>query len=192
MELGSGCWSVIASAGARYLYLEQTYSAFHPAVPRINLVDGLLVDRDFQQDVLLSRQTFTGAGPTLGLEIMRGMRESRCSLYASGRGSVLFGRGRQQASLNQFFLDEDFDDAGNVIQVDTSTVVSNADARGWDVLTIGEIELGAQFHMTKGNSQIFVRPALVGMMYWDGGNASNRAGNDFGLVGVSLSAGVGF
>lgn len=185
-----GGFDLVGSGGVRYAYIEQTYNVFHPGVTTTGAFFGLGFDpgaTTFVSDTLASRQTFTGAGPTFGMEVIRRMSEGRFGLFANGRGSVLFGRGHQESDLASVRTTS----FTGVAPFTTSTR-TRTDSGNWDVLPVLELEVGAQINLGAGdNATLFVRPAFVGQAWFDGGSATSRTG-DFGLVGFSLTAGIGF
>jgi hypothetical protein len=180
-----GCWELTTFAGARYTYLEQSYLAISPGVPNTDGIDGVVVGTDVTRGVLQSRQTFNGAGPTLGLEALRQVGDSGFSLYGSGRGAVLFGRGRQQTTFNTATAIDPLTGAPPI----GFDFVSVTNEEGFDVLSVAELELGVQWGRKVGDFEVFVRPSVVSHFYFDGGSSSSRSG-DFGLFGGALAAGL--
>jgi hypothetical protein len=186
-----GNCSFLFSGGGRYLHTAQSYGAVLPGVFRTDIgATGVLVDRDLTEEAVLSRRTFTGGGPTVALDAMHRLGQSNLSLFGAGRASLLYGHTRQSVQTNTFFYDEDFDAAGNVVQVDTTTVTTSSATSGNRLLSVLELELGLEWTRPIGRGAEFVlRPAAVAQLYLDGGNASSASGN-FGLYGFLLSGGI--
>lgn len=159
-----GCINLVFSGGGRYAFMEQTYNVFAPG-----------------DSFLLSRTTFTGAGPTVSLEGTRRLGDSFVSLYGGSRGSLLFGRSR----------------SSSVIDNDDGTFLG--DHKWFDVRGILELELGLQWSRDYESVGLFVRPGVVGQLYLGGGNARNSSnvlgtptGDNFGLFGYMLTVGAEF
>src|SRR5207248_2063779 len=141
---------VTASAGVRYAYLEQTYNVFHPGVTTTtitNLAVGIgpplqITSTNFQSDTLISRQTFTGAGPSLGMDMTRGLGDGRLALFASSRGAVLFGEGHQELENRQFVRSQ----STAAAPVLSNPTRARTDSGGWDVLPVLEMQVGAQLN----------------------------------------------
>src|SRR5262249_34157977 len=72
-------WWVLIGGGVRYAQLTQDYS-FNSASPALGPTGAV----NFHQ-------AFHGVGPTLSFEIHHSLHDSGIGLYATGRGSVLFG-----------------------------------------------------------------------------------------------------
>lgn len=186
----AGNWQLIVSAGGRYAYIEQTYSAFHAGAVRTDTVAGVVTARDQTTDSLESRQTFTGGGPAVGLEVIRRLGCSNFGLYTNARGSLLFGRSRQNVIQNSR-IQSDVIVAGATLATVDNSVITTAQASSFNVLPILELEAGAQWAAPLGNLEFVIRPAAIGQVYFDAGNATTRDGN-LGLFGFMLSAGVRF
>lgn len=155
-----GHLDLVLAGGVRYSHQKQTYDAF---------ADGLGIQ---------SSSGFTGVGPTMGVDALCPLGSSKFSVFGSARGSLLFGRGHQEAVA--------FGDG-----------VAHADSRRFDTEGVLEAEVGLQWERCLGNVQLLVRPALNSQLYIGGGNArgvtddfGRVSSSDFGLVGAALSAGI--
>ena len=170
-------WSVLGSLGARYAQLQQKYKA-----QRFGIDDTF--------ELLDSNQEFEGFGPTASLEVHRQLSDSGFSLFASLRGSVLFGESTQTAK--QWFDD---------------IPVAQARNTGLDVTPVGESEIGARWSYDQGILRFFVDAAVVGQVWWGAGNSAgsqylgalpplplNYPDNNsmLGLFGGRCSAGIAF
>jgi hypothetical protein len=181
-----GC-DLKAAGGVRYAFIEQTLNGFHPGLP-FGSSTGALAEQA-TSSLLISRQTFTGVGPTVALEALRRLGDSNFSLYGNARGAALFGRGRVNSEFTSSSIFGFTTPA--LMPLQTFQNVSTNRSSTWDVLPIAEFEIGFQWGRQMGGLDVFFRPAFVGQVYFDGGNASNRS-SDFGLVGGALTAGVRF
>src|SRR5581483_9181150 len=120
------------------------------------------------------------------LEAIRKIGDSNFGLFGNSRVGLLFGNRKQVASSSTVLNEA----VANGVAVNTTTVfLANGATSGFGILPIVEMEAGAQWTRCLGNFELVVRPAAVGQVYFDGGNATGRTGN-FGLVGGMLTAGV--
>ena len=137
-------WTTLdLGAGVRYARVAQRY--FHSEDPAANdLIDS--VD---------SRHVFEGAGPTL---LLRGRTPitGRLTAIADFRYSLLFGDYTQQATSL----------ADNVL-------VANRIHSTDDFLSIGEIEVGAEYAMPLRRVELFLDSAFVAQIWQGAGNSSN-------------------
>ncbi len=157
-------WDVVGSAGLRYASVEQHYTA--QLRTGAGALAGLL---DLQHRI-------EGIGPTLAIETRRPLF-SGLTLFASGRGSLLFGQ-----SQATFVGGEDLDLATPF----HTTYHSSQDS----LLPIGEMQLGGEWWSpTSSVGQFFVRSALETQFWNSVGSASSENGN-LGLIGFSLGVGL--
>lgn len=150
-------WIHIA-AGARYAELAQSYDAFlqsTPASPGASTV----------ASTLLSSHDFRGAGGTLALDAGFTLGDTGISLFCIGRGSLLYGVGRENASLRTVTTNP-------LGQVTTQTLDPSASQDR--VLPVGEIEIGAEYARYFGRARFFVRTALANQIWFGAGNAANN------------------
>ena len=132
------------SAGGRYTHIQQTY---HHVESPLTALD----------DIVDSSQSFNCFGPSIGGEIRRSILNSGLSLYANGRGSILFGRSSQQAT--------------NI----NNNVVTNIGAyANWDVMPTLETELGMLWERDTSRGRLFLDAGLVGIAFFGAGNAANN------------------
>jgi Legionella pneumophila major outer membrane protein precursor len=171
--MGGDNWSLIGSAGVRYVHLNQSYSlgVFDPT-------NGITK--------VYSVNNFNGAGPTLAIEGRRQIGASPFALYGSARGSIVFGEAHQWA---------------NIADPVNGTMVFGG--RQTSVLCIGEMELGAEWRLAlgRGRSSFYTQLGCVGQ-FWTGAgnpsqalsvNTSNIApGSNFGFIGGVIRAGIDF
>jgi hypothetical protein len=181
---------VTFGGGIRYAYLQQTFNVFHPGVTISTGTE--VVTSTTASDLVLSRQTFDGVGPMVSLEALRRLGCSNFSLYGSARGAILFGHGHEEAaSLSRTTNTQTIGTTGQVLSINTTNNTTTSDNARWDLLPILEVEVGAQWSREMGGANVFLRSGFVGQAYFGGGSANSTL-NDFGLVGVSIGAGVQF
>jgi hypothetical protein len=174
-EVETGCWWLTFSAGGRYCHVSQDYTA-----TRFN--------ETTLRETLLSSHTFNGMGLTAAIEGHRPLGLLGLSLYASTRGSLLYGRKEQAA-----FLDS------------TTDLAARYDHE--DVLPEVEMEIGFEWRGEVGCCQLFVQTAVVGQAWFGIGNASRTSAATstitpfrgapvddamLGFFGGTLQAGVKF
>jgi len=156
---------LLFSGGIRYARMDQNFRA---------------TDID---NFVSSEHDFEGVGPTVALEGRHRLGNGSLTLFATGRGSVLFGESNWTASdaVDALFRTND-----------------------GDVLPIGELQLGVDWSReTRRGGLAFLRVALEGQ-YWisagsgmktDLGTSSNDGGvadpqePDMGLIGFTIGAG---
>lgn len=175
-EFRWGPWSLRGSAGGRYAYLQQTY-------------DWLEANTAGDTDSLNSFARFSGAGPTIALEMRRVLPSGNLEAYALGRGSLLYGRFFQRA--------DNF--AGGAL---ANTGRREED----DFLPIGELEAGLEWSWDLDRYRLFVSAGVFGQVWFGAGNSSDssptfngglldpnaQSRRDLGLLGVAVSAGIQF
>lgn len=148
-------WDLLLAGGVRLASISQTYNAFVP--------------QSFMNAVL-STNYFQGIGPTLALEARRALGTTGLSLYASGRGSLVYGSAHQVATVpDQQETAQDHRDLG---------------------MAIGEAELGIEFGRNFGGSWLFGQVALVGQEWFGAGSASRSSVNVLpggGFVGAAYT-----
>ena len=184
---------VSLSGGGRYAETTQTYDAMlvsNPAVPGAGTV----------RSDLRSSHHFDGFGGTMSLEVGVPILESRWSVYANGRGSLIYGSMREAANLTTTT-----DTPGGITTVQIQSASSIQDR----LLPIAEFELGTEYALRVKRFQFFTRAALVNQVWFGAGNASNNqtitgTGNalavpltqvadnhiNLGLFGLALTGGV--
>jgi hypothetical protein len=186
-ETEVGRWNLLFSGGFRYAHLSQDYNAlevsqsFPPIFLGRPLV--LLPEPQVRQIAAVSSgHNFNGAGPTLALEARRPIGNSRFSLFANIRGTMLFGRSKQlveQPTITQFSF-----------FIPTTTIVDTTAASVHDtVLPVAELEMGVEYARTWGAIRPFLRTGLVAQTWFDAGSASQLDGN-LGFLGLSVTAGL--
>jgi len=174
-----GRWSFLASAGVRYVHYSQDYQF-------------IALDPVFGNTTASSGNNFNGAGPTLSVEMRRliGFNDgpgdgTRVYLYASARGSLLYGASHQFATGSIGFSVSD----PNFVASQTT------------VVPVGELEIGAEWTNTFGRLRFFAQAAFIGQAWCGGNNASaGIAGfefgtgvlSNFGFVGGVVRAGINF
>lgn len=130
-------WDLLFVGGLRLASLDQAYNAYA------------------NHQTLLSSSTFSGIGPTLGLEARRQLGGTGFNLYGSGRGSILFGSAHQIAAIPALSLvANEHHDIG---------------------LPVAEAELGLEYSRYVGASRFFGQIALVGQEWFGAGSASRSS-----------------
>ncbi len=183
--------SLLVSAGVRYAHIGQSFDG--------NVT--LATDDADATATLRSHHTFNGAGPTVALQAHRVIGQTNLSVYGLSRGSLLYGESRQRASTtipDSFTVDADV----------VSRTVSSATALTSDSLRpVMELEVGTNWTRSLGAFDLFAESGLVGMVWFNAGNAANSealigtgfetVGSDstnhnLGLIGLRFSTGVRF
>jgi len=179
------------SAGLRYLHASQDYNAveFNPA-PEVLAGGGVLAQPTSQ--AVFSGHNVNVAGPSAGIEGRIPVGGTGLSLYSLSRGSLLFGEGKQTAVYAA--APQDGTLAPGVAT--GGALNSGANQVRDTLLPTLEIEFGTEFAREMGNSAVFFKTSLVGMLYYNLGNPA-RVGNigdprinSMALWGVSVGAGV--
>jgi hypothetical protein len=181
-----GPWQLRASAGARYLHLQQGYTATLTNA-------GAMAVSEFQ--TLQSDRNFTGAGPTVCFEAQRQIGASAFGLFGSVRGSYLMGTLHELAVFQQAISDPlNVTPAGSQL---TQTSAVSSTARG---LAVAELEAGLEYRFNlwspetgRGGSALvlLVRLSAVSQTYLDAGNATSRNGS-LSLFGTRFLAGLSY
>jgi hypothetical protein len=156
-DLQLGRWLLVASGGLRYAHLAQTYNVDLQGTEVAVAPPGNTIS------ILRSGHSFNGAGPTAGLEVWRQLGDSGLSLYSSTRGALLFGGGKQEATIASRYTGQ-----GNPVDED---LVSRSSRRD-DLVPVGELEVGVEYGSPWAGTYVFIRTALVGQVWCDVGNAS--------------------
>jgi hypothetical protein len=170
-------WSVLASAGLRYVKLDQDYNYTE-------------LNAGGSTDAVNSTIQFDGAGLTFAMEVRRMLGRSGFNLYALGRGSLLYGTYDQQAS-----------------QVVADAPFASASRSDDDFLPIAELEAGLGWVKTFHHVSCFLNLGVVGQVYFGAGNSSDssptfngigvldpnaQSRRDLSFLGISLTAGLRF
>jgi hypothetical protein len=157
-------WSLMLSAGARYLQSAMDYR-------------GVLVNAAGPlTETVAFGHNFYAAGPTICLGGYWYLDEDRWAVYFSTRGSLLVGNSRQTFSSSQ----QDIASVSNLF-----TQLDDA------VVPIGEIELGLAWTPDLGDVAAVVQAAVVDQTYFGVGSPS-QVGGDLSLFGFQVSFGVGY
>ena len=141
-------WQWEAAGGLRWSRVEQDYLAIREtSVPTI----------EFPR---LVRHHFDGLGPTLALEGRRGLGHRGCMVYGKVRAAVLAGKTEEVAI--------DYQSSAGELENDGK-------AARWDLLPVGELELGLRHAQCYGTVGTFCEFGLVGHVWFGAGNASNSS-----------------
>jgi hypothetical protein len=172
-------WSLVASAGGRYLTLNQGYHAM-----LFNAGGGLPVSELQQFD---ATRSFIGGGPVAGIFGTLQLGCTGLSLYANLRGAFAVGHSGESVRFVQVVNDP----AGLIPPgVPGTLVLVPTASRSIDhVVSVAEVELGVQYEFSLWRSLVFFRAGAVNQTYFDAGNASQPTGN-LSLFGLLLSAGM--
>ncbi|MFN0021155.1 MAG: Lpg1974 family pore-forming outer membrane protein [Pirellulaceae bacterium] len=139
-----GAFTGQLSAGGRYTRIQQSYH--HVETPQSGL-----------DDIVDSSHSFDGFGPSLGAEVKRSLLNSGFSLYANGRGSLLFGKSSQQAT-----------------NINNSAITNIGSFSNWDVMPTMETELGILWERDTDRGRLFLDAGVVGIAFFGAGNAANN------------------
>jgi hypothetical protein len=198
-EVNNCAWSFLFAAGIRYAELRQDYRAIRNAKTLVGTENGVEVPLfDIPAATLNSSHEFEGFGPTVAVEVRHAIGDSGLSLFTSGRGSLLYGE--REHNVRLYSLDEVND---VLITADGASDSDN------DLITVLELELGAEYGLDMGGSRVVLQAALVGQTWIGAGNATRsnavnpldlniglgNGGEDdcnLGFFGVTLTAGVDY
>lgn len=160
------------SAGGRYTRIEQSYQ--HVESPLTAL-----------DDIVDSQHSFNGFGPSLGAEVRRNILASGLSLYANGRGSLLFGKSWQQAT-----------------NINNNVVTNFGSYHSWDIVPTLETELGILWQEDTQRGRLFFDAGVVAVAFFGAGNSANNQillnstddqadkNATLGFFGFKLAAGI--
>lgn len=175
-----GNWSFLASAGGRYMQLDQHYQA-----TLVNTGNGLGASELQQLD---NTRNFNGGGLTGAFQGTYQIANSGFSLYAMGRASFIAGQTRE----NESYLQTLNNPSGIILGVGPTQTINPQASRVSDhVLPVLELELGVQYAIELGRTKLFFRAAGVNQTYFDAGNATSTAGN-LSLFGVQGTIGLNY
>lgn len=197
-RFGTGRWNVLMAGGARYAHIQQTSNFFQPGFTLSQTFNGALVGQFFRSSASALQQSFTGAGPMLALEVERQLGQGNFALVGSGRGALLYGKGRDRSTISTYTAEQVFI-RGIPVGVDESLDVSTSQSSRYDLLPILEVETGGVWNrQLRSGVELFIRATAVAQFYFAGtGNGAEGDGpgafnglSDFGMLGGSLSLGV--
>jgi hypothetical protein len=200
--------------GMRYAYISQSYAAkrMNNGSVSLNVIDGatglgddavqLFVDED--SSVMITGESFGGVGPTVSASVQLRMPWlTNLSVFANGRGSLLFGQQKlqvfQQTKFIGRLLGETNTDTDGVLGDNLTLVVpfnytafKQSLLSGKDVwVPNAEFELGVGWGTPVGIGDVFVQASFV-TQYWQHiGNATDLVGN-LRLVGLNVTLGFDF
>lgn len=171
-----GNWEIECSGGVRYAQIDQDY----------RVTGGPIIGGNAAPSATLtSNREFEGAGPTLALKTRRPLGDVFGG-FAKARGALLYGSYDQTTSTSN-------PGAGMAPQ-GAATRIQNAEG----LTSVFELELGVDFTLLLGNSELFIEAAWVNQI-WNGiGNAAGGETfngdnkQDLGLLGGRISAGIDF
>lgn len=146
------------SAGARYAEVKQNYDAFLLSAPAVQGASMIVT-------TLLSNHEFRGAGGTISLDAGYTLGCTGVSLFCTGRGSLLYGIGRERAKLTSVTT--------NPLGEETTQTLEPSATQD-RVLPVGEIEIGAEYARNIGRCRLIVRAALANQIWFGAGNAANN------------------
>jgi hypothetical protein len=215
-DVQAGCWSLLFAGGVRHAHMSQNYDALRSRSGTIDTGFGGSTTFTVDSDTLSSGHSFDGTGPVLALEARRPLGDTGLALFGSARGAILFGSGKQQATLQSvrigrnsfpgpipFFMIHGASAVPPVSNFNTVTV--NESFASWDdVLPVGELELGVEYARNIGPARLFAQLAFVGQVWWGADDSARSATSTFfspgsgsadsnlGLIGLSLRTGVDY
>jgi hypothetical protein len=160
-----GCWRTEATAGVRYAFAEQEYSA-----QLRNSNSALLSQVDFNHWI-------RGVGPTLSLAATQFI-SCETNLFVRGRGSLLFGNHKWHLQ------------GGEELNL-TAPVLTNQDGRNGETLSIVEVQAGIGWQAGKQVCRPWRPFATVAFegQFWSGPGNAARPDGDLGFLGFTLGVG---
>lgn len=178
-------FDLLFSGGVRFAHISQDYSA-------VDTLTNAPDQPQFQpiQKILISGHNLNAFGPTVAIE---GRVPLSCNfrLYGLNRWSFLCAKGRHTVGVLQL------PDPNLTAEFLPPTAPQfGATATRNTVLPIGEVEIGGEYSMALGSSELFLRGGLYGASFFNAGNSSrsaptgSQANDTLGLYGIALSAGL--
>ena len=177
----TGAWEFKATAGGRYLNLQQGYQAFlsYAADPTAPLFET-------QSDEM--QRSFVGGGGVVGLQAAWRLGNTGLSLCVGGRGSLLVGHVSENESYVQYVSDP----FGTVLPPGTALQnIAVANHPGDLVMPIAELELGLQYEMVIWRSKAFVKASMIDQTYFGAGSSTQSSGN-LSLFGLQVTLGIDY
>ena len=185
--------SLVFGAGLRYAHLAQNYNASWTSTASASVVP----TPDTLSTTLASGHNFCGLGPVASVEVAYPLGQSGFRVTGSARGSLLFGTGTEQATMVTWDTDAYGDPPSQML-------TSNSQSVG-GLMPVLEFELGADWGHTLGAYRFALETALVGQIWFYGGNASNSDSvfssslpqnqttqDAIGLIGVRIAASMSY
>ena len=146
---------LLLSAGVRYVDMQQKY------------IGNIVTAAALFDEGIRSIHTFRGTGPTAAVDWVRPSDYEGLSLFASARGSLVFG----ESDLRQWVAG-----TANQLWEDSNDRVQHLDDD--DILAIGDLPVGFEFNQDLGRSSFYIRTALE-YQYWpDAGTGAYMNGED--------------
>jgi hypothetical protein len=118
----------------------------------------------------LTSQRFDGGGPTVSFEGKRYLGNSNLALFANTRASLLYGNVKRQAAIAIV-------DPQNVTGLGLDGVTAATGSRGNDLLTVLELQVGAEWSREIRYGAVFFARSAVEAQVWQG------AGGFDGILG---------
>jgi hypothetical protein len=191
----SGPWCCLLSAGARYAFISQSYSAARigntVTIPQAIVDQGNIEDFNVlvNHDSFESANSFNGAGPTVSLEIHWQVPKTQLGIYGTVRGTVLFGDRTTQSFSSKNVSGTGTDSTTSAVAFTfNNSSFNGSKVQREDTIPVGEFEAGMEWGGPKG---LFLKAAVVGQEWGDIGNASGGDAN-LKLFGLSFGGGVNF
>jgi hypothetical protein len=142
------------------------------------------------QDVLRSGHNYNGAGPTFAVEARRPLGDFGLAVYGSARGSVLFGRSRQEANVATLLVGEYVVAGGPNVPFSGGHFDRQREGRDL-VMPVVELEVGAEWGADWAGGRLFARTGVVHQTWFGAGDASSDRGQ-LGFFGLTVSAGLSY
>jgi hypothetical protein len=171
--------SLLASAGLRYLHLDQNYVG--SLVNATSSAGSGILESQW----LSFGHNFDGFGPTAALQGQYRLGDTGLSLYGNLRGSLLVGSSRSYGYVDLGVVDPVGVAGGN------QGITSYTSSHGDHIIPTVELGLGLQYTLLMSGLAPYIRAGLVNKTYFDAGNASSERGN-LSLFGAELSLGLSF
>jgi hypothetical protein len=169
--------TLLGSAGARYLQLNQSYGA------TLTNSGGGTGAHEYQQ--FNYSRNFSGVGLTAAFQGIYQIGTSNFYLFANGRASIIAGQSQENES---FYLNSSYSIFGFP---QSQQINPTANRSSLTTIPIVELELGAEYGVNVGRSRFFLRGAAVSQTYFDAGTATSTTGN-MTLFGFQGTVGFNF
>lgn len=182
-------WSLLLSGGARYGYQSQGYRAFRSNSGSTRSGTTRITLRD-DSDVVESGRNFGGIGPTAALAVRRAVLGTSMSLYASARGSVLFGHEKTRSFQRTMQLQQAVTGSGPP-RTSSSNVTLQASTGEGETIPMGDFEAGAEWRVELGRWLLFSRAGVVDQTWFGSGSATSDRG-ETSFFGLRFTVGVNY
>lgn len=185
-EFNGGPWTMLVAGGMRYGYLSQSYHATRLNSGKSKLgTTQITVNED--SDTIFAGRNFGGVGPTSALDLRREIGHCGFAIYATARGSVLFGRESSRAFQETVENVKIVPRRGPTRVINTSMLTQQSESSEESV-PMGDFEVGVSWTRTTGRASFFLQAGFVSQTWFDAGSATIEEGH-FSLYGLRWTGG---